>query len=419
MSNTTISQLPVANSVTGTSAFPADIANTTYQVSTTKLGNYITNHATTVVASGNITGGNLLTAGQVSAAGNLAVSNVLTSGQVSAIGNITGNYIFGNVSQSTGFPAMYGDSNVASFLLDFGSNSISTTGNITSSVISSGNLYITGPATILGNLQVLGNTTTINSNVVTTNDLSVNFANNAINSSAANGGGIEVGPQGSPYITWFYNSTANTWNSGGGISVAGSVSTAGNVNATGSVNANNVSATGNVGATGNVNANNVSATGSVNAGNVSATGTVAAATVTASTPIAATSGGTGLSAAGSSGNLLVSDGSNWISSGLAASGVKLGLGITGETWHDVTGSRSQGVTYTNSRSYPIQVQGNFGCNGGGQGYIYIDGTLVSHWAAQFNGCGGYSVNMPCIVPAGSTYQLANMGGGSQGWYELY
>ena len=101
------------------------------------------------------------------------------------------------------------------------------------------------------------------------------------------------------------------------------------------------------------------------------------------------------------------------------SGQKLGLGITGETWHDVTGSRSQGVTYTNSYGYPIQVQGNFGCNGGGQGYIYINGVLISHWAAQFNGCGGYSVNMPCIVPPGATYQLANMGGGAQGWYELY
>ena len=101
------------------------------------------------------------------------------------------------------------------------------------------------------------------------------------------------------------------------------------------------------------------------------------------------------------------------------SGQKLGLGITGEVWNDVTGSRSQGVNYTNSRSYPIQVQGNFGCNGGGQGYIYINGVLISFWQAQFNGCGGYSVNMPCIVPPNATYMLANMGGSARGWYELY
>jgi hypothetical protein len=98
---------------------------------------------------------------------------------------------------------------------------------------------------------------------------------------------------------------------------------------------------------------------------------------------------------------------------------QLGLGITGETWNDVTGSRSQGVNYYNTNAYPIQAVGNFGCNGGGQGYIYINGTLIAFWQAQFNGCGGYSVNMPCIVPPGAYYQLANMGGSARGWYELY
>lgn len=163
-------------------------------------------------------------------------------------------------------------------------------------------------------------------------------------------------------------------------------------------------------------------------------------TVVGITDLAVTDGGTGAStftansvvlgngtsslagnlvAPGVSGRFLVSNGTTWTSATLASSGVKLGLGITGEVWNDVTGSRSQGVTYTNSRSYPIQVSGNFGCNGGGQGYIYIDGVLISLWQAQFNGCGGYSVNMPCIVPAGSTYQLANMGGSARGWYELY
>ena len=92
--------------------------------------------------------------------------------------------------------------------------------------------------------------------------------------------------------------------------------------------------------------------------------------------------------------------------------------IIGSTWTDVTGSRNQGVTYYNTTGKTIQVQGNFGCNGGGQGYIYINGTLISFWQAQFNGCGGYSVNMPCLVPPGASYMLANMGGGARGWYEL-
>lgn len=96
---------------------------------------------------------------------------------------------------------------------------------------------------------------------------------------------------------------------------------------------------------------------------------------------------------------------------------KLGLGITGEYWQDVTGSRAQDVVYY-SPNYPIQVSGNFGCNGGGQGYIVINGVLIAFWQAQFNGCGGYSVNMPCIVPPNSSYYLTGMGGGARGWYEL-
>ena len=112
------------------------------------------------------------------------------------------------------------------------------------------------------------------------------------------------------------------------------------------------------------------------------------------------------------GNVLTSNGSTWTSQ------APVPAQVIGSTWTDVTGSRSQGVTYTNTTGKFIQVQGNFGCNGGGQGYIYINGVLISHWAAQFNGCGGYSVNMPCIVPPGATYMLANMGGGALGWYEL-
>lgn len=189
------------------------------------------------------------------------------------------------------------------------------------------------------------------------------------------------------------------------------------------VNSAVTSATSSLGTMSTQNANNVAITGG---------------SITGITDLAVADGGTGRSSLtanavllgngtsginsvspSTSGNLLVSNGTTWTSASFASSGVKLGLGITGEVWRDVTGSRSQGVTYTNSRSYPIQVQGNFGCNGGGQGMIYIDGVQVSFWQAQFNGCGGYSVNMPCIVPAGSTYMLTSMGGGARGWYELY
>jgi hypothetical protein len=86
----------------------------------------------TFSASGNITGGNINTGGIVTATGNVTGGNLRTVGQVSATGNITGNFFVGNGSLLTGISAGgYGDSNVVTLLAGYGSNTISTTGNIT------------------------------------------------------------------------------------------------------------------------------------------------------------------------------------------------------------------------------------------------------------------------------------------------
>lgn len=91
----------------------------------------------------------------------------------------------------------------------------------------------------------------------------------------------------------------------------------------------------------------------------------------------------------------------------------------GQTWQSFTSAdRAQGVTYTNSTGKTIQVFGTYGCNGGGQGFIYINGNLISRWAAQFNGCGGWSCNMGALIPNGATYMLNGMGGGFNSWWEL-
>ena len=65
--------------------------------------------------------------------------NITVSGIVSATGNISGNYILGNGSQLTGIAASYGNANVVTLLAAFGSNSISTTGNITAANLNSPN----------------------------------------------------------------------------------------------------------------------------------------------------------------------------------------------------------------------------------------------------------------------------------------
>ena len=119
----------------------------------------------------------------VNVAGNVTGGNVLTAGIVSATGNVTGNFFIGNGSQLTGIAASYGNANVATFLAAYGSNTISTSGNITA-----GNL--------IGNISITGNVTGTSSNVTLVagayswtfdntgnltlpgNTFSVNYANN-------------------------------------------------------------------------------------------------------------------------------------------------------------------------------------------------------------------------------------------------
>lgn len=90
------------------------------------------------------------------------------TGVVSATGNVTGNYFIGNGSQLTGLPATYGNANVAANLAAFGSNPISTTGNITGGNLSGTSIVgtlttaaqpnITSVGT-LSSLDVTGNAT--------------------------------------------------------------------------------------------------------------------------------------------------------------------------------------------------------------------------------------------------------------------
>jgi hypothetical protein len=90
----------------------------------------------TVTTTGNITSGNILTAGLISASGNITSGNILTAGLISASGNITS----GNLSVS-GL---------------VGVNSVSATGNITGgNILTAGIVSSTGNATH-GNILTAG-----------------------------------------------------------------------------------------------------------------------------------------------------------------------------------------------------------------------------------------------------------------------
>jgi len=136
--------LATAGAITGASSSVTGIVT-----GASVVGGVITGTSSSV--TGNVTGGNILTGGLFSATGNLTGGNILTGGLFSATGNITsaanvsGSYILGNGSQLTGIAASYGNANVAANLAAFGSNPISTTGNITA-----GNVSATGIAGTLG-----------------------------------------------------------------------------------------------------------------------------------------------------------------------------------------------------------------------------------------------------------------------------
>lgn len=234
------------------------VGGTSNVVVVSSTGQFVTG---TQSVSGNVAGGNITTSGLISAAGNVTGGNIVTSGSVfvtqtvSAVGNVLG----GNVN-TAGLITATGNVTGGNLLT---AGLVSATGTITSVAnITGGNLLtggiisatgniFGGNATFSGNLTVNGNITYINSNVVTINDLAINLANNAGNISQVNGGGIELGPQGSPYVTFTYNSASNTIVSSVGLSavsnvVGGNLLTSGSISGTGNITGGNISTAGNV-----------------------------------------------------------------------------------------------------------------------------------------------------------------------------
>lgn len=243
----------------------------------------------TLGVTGNVTGGNVLTGGLISATGNITGGNISavnhTGTNVSVTGTVTTASTVGGVI--TGSSASVSGTVTAASVVGgvITGSSASVTGNVNSSnvvastsltngniTITGANIVSTGPTIyidpngsggtdgnviITGNLSVQGNVTYINSNNVTTNDLTINMANNAATAAAANGGGIGVGPAGSEYVSLTYNSTSNIWVATNGLSSQGILS------ATGNVTGSNLIAGAQVVATGNITGSNIITAGNV------------------------------------------------------------------------------------------------------------------------------------------------------------
>jgi hypothetical protein len=151
-----------------------------------------------ISATGNITtagffigNGSLLTninAGNI--VGGYGNANVATfmanfgSNTVSTTGNISGGFILGNGSQLTGLPATYSNANVTTLMAAFGSNAISTTGNVTAGYFIGDGSLLTGLPASYGNANVAAFLPTYTGNL--------SGGNLAVGNNASVGGNLSV-----------------------------------------------------------------------------------------------------------------------------------------------------------------------------------------------------------------------------------
>jgi hypothetical protein len=223
--------------------------------------------------------------------GNITGNTLVADSTISAVGNITGNYILGNGSQLTGLPATYTNANVISLLATFGSNTISTTGNITSGNLSTGGrISSTGNIFSQGNLLTQGIVSAVG-NIVTDGYFVGTFVGNVTGNFVVPGANTQVifNTTGNADAVggMTYNKDSNTFTVLGVISsqgnvIGGNVTTAGQVVAAGDITGNNVSSTGNITALGSIlisntsTSNTVIASGNITGGNILTGGRVSA-----------------------------------------------------------------------------------------------------------------------------------------------
>jgi filamentous hemagglutinin len=170
--------------------------------------------------TGNVTGGNILTAGLISAtstitsAANITGGNILTAGLISVTGNITGGNIMGganvNATTHTGTTVSVTANITGGNILTGGL--VSATANITGgNLLTAGLISATGTITSAGNLSLTGN-------IVDAGEMWVNTSSN---------GNINLNP----------NGTGNVNVPAGVLSVTGNI-TGGNISATGNITGN-------------------------------------------------------------------------------------------------------------------------------------------------------------------------------------
>ena len=260
-----------AGNITGGNLSGTNIAGTLTTAAQTNITS--TGTLTSLSVSGNVQGGNITTGGQVSATGNIRTSgylfvtqdinvggdvtatsytgtssslsgnvtggNIRTGGQVSATGNVTGNYFIGNGSQLT---------NLITNTIQNGNSNVligSSAGNVSINVNGISPVVLISPLgmALVGNLSAT--TSITGGNLFTGGEISAT-------------GDIRGG-----------NIRTNGVSSATGNVTAGNVITGGQVSATGNITGGNIFSSGLISATGNITGGNVTvSTGTITVGNI-------------------------------------------------------------------------------------------------------------------------------------------------------
>ena len=219
-----------------------------------------TSNTLTVTGNATITGGTV----NLTGASNVSLGNVAN---VKMTGGSTGQYLQTDGAGNLSFATL----NVSTSSISNGTSNVSiatANGPITLSANGTANIVTidgTNGVTIMSNLTVTGTTTTINSEVVTIQELAFTVADNAANLATANGAGFIVGNTKLASFLLVFDSGSNTstFVSSTSLSANGNI-TGTNLVANANVGGANITASGTIAATGNITSSaNIVATGAV------------------------------------------------------------------------------------------------------------------------------------------------------------
>ena len=186
-----------------------------------------------ISTTGNIVGNNIVVTGtfnptSLSVSGNVQGGNLSTAGNVSAAGNVTGNYLLGNGTFITGLSAskIFNGTSEANIGTSGGNANITIGGTSNVVVVSTAGISVAGTVQASGNISAsyfIGNGYTLTSingaNVTGLNTAAISNGTSNVTISTS-GGNITASVGGTPNVVV----TATT-----GISVAGTVQASGNI----------------------------------------------------------------------------------------------------------------------------------------------------------------------------------------------